>query len=91
MIYWYLSDPRFEPGTVADQGRIRIILSQGEGRDAKLGIWKLKVAIRTYKEDGFEDGLKRPVKVAEFKGCYSLKEAQHKAEEWLENFIHSMK
>lgn len=96
MINWYMEDKRFKPGTVADQGDIRIILKQpmkyvqGQGDTIVPDRWRLKISIRTYKENGVKDSLKRPVTVAEFKKCESLKEAQKRAEEWLRVFRGSM-
>ncbi|KZL88508.1 hypothetical protein [Clostridium magnum] len=97
MIYWYQKDERFEPGTVADQGDIRLKLSQperyvqGEGRKVVCNTWKLYLSIRTYKENGVREDLKRAVVVAVFKECNSLEEAQNRAEKWLKAFIKSMR
>lgn len=86
MIYWYENDKRFEPGTVADHEYMRFILRQVEVKKKKVDKWRLYISIRTHKDDGVEDDLKRELKVAEFKNCESLKAAQNCAEEWLNKF-----
>ncbi|MFD1736142.1 hypothetical protein ACFSCX_06145 [Bacillus salitolerans] len=83
-IPWYMSDSRFKPGTVADVGySLRLILSNPESNPNE---WRLHMAIRTRKIDGVKDNLPRPVKVAVFKKCQSLKEAQYRAESWFSNW-----
>ncbi|MBH0159098.1 hypothetical protein IHV10_22265 [Fictibacillus sp. 5RED26] len=83
-IPWYMSDSRFEPGTVADVGySIRLILSNPEPKPNE---WRLHLAIRTRKTDGVKDYLIRPARVATFKKCQSLKEAQERAEQWFSNW-----
>ncbi len=87
-IYWYMSDPRFDPGTVADIGNIRLYIRVTERkRDNK---WKLYMSIRTRKNDGVKDDLKREVCIAEWERSLSLKEVQHKAEAYLQNFIEAL-
>lgn len=79
-IPWYISDSRFDPGTVADVGySLRLSLYKPE---CKTFEWRLYMAVRTQKCNGLEDKLLSPVKVAVFKKCHSLKEAQSRAEEW---------
>lgn len=97
MIRWYMEDTRFKPGTVADQGDIRLTLRQPQKRVKDSGnykyvtitdVWRLYVAVRFYKENGAnKDGLGKDVKVAEFKNCSSLQDAQRKVEKWLLNFV----
>lgn len=87
MIPWYTQDSRFEPGTVADIGdSIRLILRQIEKHTPQGWItsneYRLYLSIRTHKEDGATDDLKRGVKVAVFKKCKSLQDAQDRADVW---------
>lgn len=87
-IYWYMSDHRFDPGTVADIGNIRLHIRATERkRDNR---WKLYMSIRTRKRDGVKDDLKREVCVAEFERSLSLKEVQRKTEAYLQNFIEAL-
>ncbi len=85
IIPWYQKDVRFKPGTVADIGNIRLYLRKTNRE--KNNKWRLYISIRTCKEDGVEDSLKREVAVAEFRGNLDLKEAQEKANKYLENFL----
>lgn len=87
MIPWYMQDSRFKPGTVADIGdSIRLRLWQTEKRTpqgwTKSNEYRLYLEVRTHKEDGADDDLKRGVKVAVFKKCKSLQDAQDRAEIW---------
>lgn len=84
-IYWYMEDPRFEPGTVADIGNIRLYIRVTERQ--KNNKWRLYMAIRTRKENGVKDNLKREVLVAEWDRSYSLREVQGKTERYLRKFI----
>lgn len=88
MIPWYMEDKRFKPGTVADIGSsIRLVLNQTEKYQNGKGWtgideYRLYLSLRTHKEDGAGDTLKRGVKVAVFKKCKSLKDAQDRANIW---------
>lgn len=88
MIPWYMEDTRFKPGTVADiGGSIRLVLNQAEkyqnGKGwVRINEYRLYLSVRTRKEDGAGDTLKRGVKVAVFKNCKSLQEAQDRANIW---------
>lgn len=83
-IPWYMSDVRFEPGTVADVGHsLRLTLSKLKSNPNE---WRLYMAIRTLEKDGITDRLTRSVKVAVFKQCLSLKDAQTRAESWFSNW-----
>lgn len=84
-IYWYMHDPRFEAGTVADIGNIRLYLRVTDR--ARNNKWKLYLSIRTRKKDNIPDDLKREVCVAQWDRSLSLKEVQHKAEIYLSDFI----
>lgn len=61
MINWYREDKRFTPGTVADHEYIRITLAQMMRNNRYVNTWRLYLLIRTYKEDGIKDDLKRGV------------------------------
>lgn len=88
MIQWYMEDKRFEPGTVADiGGSIRLEIMQTEKYQSGQGWagtseYRLYLSVRTHKEDGAGDTLKRGVKVAVFKKCKSLQDAQDRANIW---------
>ena len=73
------------PGTVADIGDIRFYLRRTNRE--KNNKWRLYISIRTHKEDGVADSLKRELAVAEFGGNLDLKEAQEKSNKYLENFL----
>jgi len=90
MIYWLQNDKRFKPGTVSDLKNIRLELKQIKRNGAEINTWRLYLSIRTYKEDGIKNDLKRKVAVAEFKKCKSLKEAQYRAEKYYKNFINGL-
>lgn len=80
-IPWYMTDPRFEPGTVADVGHsIRLRLSRHKVKSDD--VWNLCMAIRTRAKDGVAETLKPKCRVATFKKCESLKGAQARAEVW---------
>lgn len=84
-IPWYMNDPRFAPGTVADVGlSLRLSLSQPKSKDGSE--WRLYMAIRTWKKDGVADTLKTKCLVAVFKKCQSLEEAQRRSEKWFSNW-----
>jgi hypothetical protein len=87
-IYWYMDDPRFEAGTVADIGNIRLYIQVTDR--ARNNKWKLYVSIRTRKKDGIRDDLKQKVCVAQWDRSLSLKEVQHKAESYLRGFIEDL-
>ena len=87
-IYWYMEDPRFEPGTVADIGNIRLYIRVTDR--AKNNKWKLYLSIRTRKKDGVRDNLKYAVCVAQWDRRLSLKEVQHRAEIYLHGFIEDL-
>ncbi|GIO63555.1 hypothetical protein [Paenibacillus cineris] len=79
-IPWYMTDKRFEPGTVADVGySVRLKLFKP---NSKPNEWRLYMAIRTREIYGVNDNLLRPLKVAVFKKCHSLEDAQARAEAW---------
>lgn len=87
MIPWYTQDRRFEPGTVADiGGSIRLTLRQVEKHTPQgwtaSNEYRLYLSVRTHKEDGATDDLKFGVKVAVFKKCKSLQDAQDRADVW---------
>ena len=84
-IPWYMQDKRFEPGTVADIGGIRLILKRTQRK--KNNKWTLFMCMRTFKTDGVTDDLTRELHVATFDGHMSLSEAQCKANEYFKNFI----
>lgn len=85
-IYWYEKDARFEPGTISDIGNsIRLTLSMHGPHT-----YYLYLQVRINKEDGFPDALRCAVKVARFKDCGGLKDAQERAEKWLEKFVKSI-
>lgn len=87
-IPWYMKDPRFTAGTVADVGNIRLTLKKTDRM--KNNKWRLYMEVRIRKEHGIKDDLKREVAVAEFDGNISLSEAQEKANEYLADFIGSI-
>lgn len=79
-IPWYMKDKRFAPGTVADVGNsLRLKLYNPESKPNE---WRLYMAIRTQKDNGVEDNLLRGLKVAVFKKCQTLQEAQALADSW---------
>lgn len=84
-IYWYMDDPRFEPGTVADVGNIRLHIRVTDR--AKNNKWRLYLSIRTRKKDGVCDDLKQNICVAQWDRCLSLREVQHKVEIYFSGFI----
>lgn len=84
-IPWYMTDARFKAGTVADIGNIRLTLDKTDRM--KNNKWRLYMEIRTRKEHGIKDALKRGVAVAEFDGKLTLNEAQKKATEYLTDFL----
>lgn len=87
MIPWYMEDNRFKPGTVADIGySIRLTLEQmskhtPEGRKP-ISEFRLYLRVRTLKADGAKDGLRMEARVATFKKCQTLQDAQERAEIW---------
>lgn len=86
-IPWYMNDNRFEPGTVADVGlAIRLSLRKVDNKDE----YRLLLQIRTLKKYNNKDDLKREIRVATFKKCTTLKEAQKKSNEWLEEWINDI-
>ena len=84
-IPWYMTDTRFEAGTVADIGNIRLRLEKTDRM--KNNKWRLYMFVRIRKEHGIKDDLKRAVAVAEFSGKITLSEAQEKATEYLTDFL----
>lgn len=79
-IPWLYKDERFTPGTVADVGHsFRLELSEISGKDE----YRLYLFIRTLKCNGVKEELKRGVRVATFKKCSSLSDAQTRAERWI--------
>ena len=79
-----MNDNRFKPGTVADVGHaIRLSLKKVDNKNE----YRLLLQIRTLKKYNNEDGLKREIRVATFKKCTSLQEAQKKSNEWLEEWL----
>lgn len=87
-IPWYVNDPRFKAGTVADVGNIRLELKKTER--AQNNKWRLYLHVRIRKEHGIKDDLKREVAVAEFDGNLTLEQVQEKADEYLNDFIMSI-
>lgn len=87
-IPWYMTDPRFKPGTVADVGNIRLTLDKT--KRTKNNKWRLYVEVRILKKHGIKDDLKRGIAVAEFDGNITLSEAQEKATEYLTDFLESI-
>ena len=87
-IPWYMKDERYTAGTVADIGNIRLRLEKTDRM--KNNKWRLYMFIRTRKEHGIKDDLKRAVAVAEFDGKITLNEAQEKATEYLIDFLAGM-
>lgn len=86
-IPWYTNDGRFKPGTVADVGyAIRLRLNKVDDKDE----YRLLLQIRTLKKYNNKDDLKREIRVATFKKCISLQEAQKRANEWLEEWINDI-
>ena len=85
-IPWYYEDKRFKPGTVSDVGHsFRLELSQhDDGKE-----YRLYLLIRTSKDDGVKDDLKRGVRVATFKNCITLNDAQDRANKWFNKWIGS--
>ena len=88
IIPWYMNDPRFEPGTVADVGDIRLILQRREQKNNNN--WRLYMLIRTHKYNGVSDDLKRGVAVAEFISNVSLFEAQEAARQYFYVFLENL-
>lgn len=84
-IPWYMDDPRFEPGTVADVGNVRIYLRKTDRKSNNK--WRIYIAVRTRKGHGVPDSLKREVAVAQFSDAFTLEEAQHLAEAYLADFL----
>lgn len=84
-IPWYMKDTRFDPGTVADVGNsLRLKLSNPEFKPNE---WRLYMAVRTWKDNGVNrDNLLRGLKVAVFKNCQTLQEAQTRAEIWFSSW-----
>ena len=69
-INWYMTDPRFEPGTVADVGYVRVYIRKRGNK------WRLYVAIRTKELYGVYSVLKREVCVGQWPSSFSLEEIQ---------------
>lgn len=88
VIPWYLKDPRFAPGTVADVGDVRLTL--GRTHRERNNKWRLYLEVRTRKKHGVADDLKRGVCVAQFDGNLSLDQVQEKAAEYFVGFVLSM-
>ncbi len=88
IIPWYTHDSRFTPGTVADIGNIRIKLERTDR--AKNNKYRLYMMIRTRKEDGIKDDLKRGVAVAQFSGKMTLQEVQEETKAYLISFLGSV-
>lgn len=84
-IPWYMRDARFEPGTVADVGDVRLTIGRTERK--KNNKWRLYMGIRTRKKNGVDDDLKRDVCVAEFRGDLTLGEVQEKVSDYFLDFI----
>lgn len=84
-IPWYMLDRRFEPGTVADVGDVRLTLGRTDRK--KNNRWRLYLEIRIRKEYGVGDDLKRAVCVAEFDGALSLAQAQQQASDYFVDSI----
>lgn len=85
IIPWYVYDERFQPGTVADVGhslRLRLLKPKTKSGNE----WRLYMEIRTSAADGAGDRLTRGTKVAVFKKCKSLQEAQFRADDWFRNW-----
>lgn len=83
-IPWYKNDHRFEPGTVADVGySLRLSLSKSKSKSNE---WRLLMAIRTREKDGIANALRPSVRVALFKECKSLNEAQSRSEIWFDKW-----
>lgn len=87
-ISWYETDPRFNPGTVADIGDIRLFLRMTDLQ--KNNKWRLYMGIRVRSSNGRPDDLKREVCVAQWSGDLTLKESQHNAEKYLEKFLYGI-
>lgn len=73
------------PGAVADVGDLRLSLRRTNREKANK--WRLYMEIRTHKEYGVEEELKRGVCVAEFEGSLTQEEAINKANQYLLMFI----
>lgn len=84
-IFWYMHDPRFEAGTVADIGDIRITIKYTDRK--RNNKWRLYMGVRTRKINGVADDLKRDVCVAEFSGSLSLEQVQKRTNDYLEYFL----
>lgn len=82
-----MSDRRFEPGTVADIGyAIRLKLRKINKKDE----YSLLLQIRTLKKYNNEDTLKQENRVASFKKCMTLQEAQKRTEEWFNEWLNDI-
>lgn len=84
-IHWYMDDERFEPGTVADVGNIRLCIRKT--RRQQNNKWRLYVAVRTRKQDGVSEDLKREVCVAQWDGRLTQNEAKDRATRYFCKFI----
>lgn len=87
-IPWYMHDPRFTPGHVADVGNIRLILRQTERSTNNK--WRLYMEIRTCKEHGVPDDLKRGVVVAEYSGKLTLDEVHKAVDSYYLDFVEGL-
>ncbi len=87
-IPWYMDDPRFEPGTVADVGNVRITIRKTKRKTNNK--WRIYMAVRTLKQHGVPNGLKRDVTVAQFSSEFTLGQAQLIAEAYLADFLGSI-
>ena len=80
-----MNDPRFEEGTVADFGNVRLTL--GKTDREKNNKWRLYMEIRIKKEDGIKDDLKRGVAVAEYNAELTLEEVHEKVANYFIKFV----
>ena len=83
-IPWYMRDSRFDPGTVADVGDVRLTIGRTERK--KNNKWRLYMEIRVHKKNGIADDLRRGVCVAEFQGDLTLGEVQEKVSDYFLDF-----
>lgn len=85
IIPWYTKDTRFEPGTVADVGDLRVRIRKTERKSGNQ--WRIYTEWRTHEKDGVKEELKREICVAAYSGKLSLEEIQQKATEYVKNFV----
>lgn len=95
-IKWNTENRLFKAGTVAQIGRslrlqLHEVTKKKQDKRVATGEFRIYMYIRTWKSDGaIEDALRGAIRVATFKKCASLHEAQEKAEAWFRKWYEEM-